>query len=50
MNQYSYIKKRVSPLIFIFLNDKGNEVTVSLPRGWIQEIKRMYPVLLMHGL
>jgi hypothetical protein len=24
--------------------------TVSLPRGWIQEIKRMYPVLLMHGL
>ncbi len=23
---------------------------VSLPRGWIQEIKRMYPALLMHGL
>jgi hypothetical protein len=23
---------------------------VSLPRGWIHEIKRMYPALLMHGL
>jgi hypothetical protein len=22
---------------------------VSLPQGWIQEIKCMYPVLLMHG-
>jgi hypothetical protein len=25
-------------------------ITVLLPRGWVQEIKRMYPVLPMHGL
>ncbi len=25
-------------------------VIVSLPQGWIQEIKCMYPALLMHGL
>jgi hypothetical protein len=25
-------------------------VIVSLPRGWIQGIKRMYPALLMYGL
>ncbi len=30
--------------------EKVGELTVSLQRGWVQEIKRMYPVLLMHGL
>jgi hypothetical protein len=26
------------------------DISVSLPRGWVQGIKRMDPVLLMHGL
>jgi hypothetical protein len=30
----------------LYVNNKF--VNVSLPRGWIQEIKRMYLVLLMH--
>jgi predicted HAD superfamily phosphohydrolase YqeG len=49
-----YVKKLITPQIVTDVTDGHyvgiTVVTVSLPRGWIQGIKRMYPVLIMHGL